>query len=230
MLSLNKLKKISIWLINLTFPHSCLACNKITANINYTGLCLKCYKQAELFNIKLHPELNSFLSKSYIDSFNALFLYSQEIAKIILQLKFHDQEEKGYILSNLLISKVKQTPNYEQCILIPVPIHPKRLLKRKFNQSTVLAKPISKKLNMTFSNSALKRTINTAHQTGVSRSKRKQQLRNAFLADKNIIQSKDIILIDDVFTTGSTANLCAKELKNKGAKKVHVITIAYTSL
>lgn len=227
---MNLLKNLFNSTLNLLFPRTCLICNKMLNHSGYTGICINCYKDLELFNITLHPELSNLLQTSNIDSFNAPFIYSDNIAKIILNFKFHDQEEKGVILANLLNSPLKQIENFEDCLLIPVPIHKKRLLKRKYNQATILAKTIAKNNNLEYSNNALKRVRHTPHQTGVSKTKRKRQLRNSFLADSKIVENKSIILIDDVFTTGTTTDLCAKELKNKGASKVHVLTIAYTAL
>jgi len=227
---MQKIKNILLFITNLFFPHTCLVCNKIVSHLHYTGICLECYKKFELFNIAYHPELEIFLKSSDIDSFNSPFIYSDEIAKIILEFKFYDKEEKGVIISNLLNASLRQIENYENCLLVPVPIHKKRLLNRKYNQSSVLVKTIAKKNKLHYSNNALKRIKNTPHQTGQSKAKRVRQLKNSFLADNSIVKNRDIILIDDVFTTGSTANLCAKELKKQGAKKVHVLTIAYTPL
>ena len=113
---------------------------------------------------------------------------------------------------------------------MPVPVHTKRLLTRKYNQASILAKFLAKELNIEYSNNALKRVIHTPHQTGQGASIRKKQLKDAFIANSKLIENKDVILIDDVLTTGSTVNICAKELKEKGARSVHVLTIAYTKL
>lgn len=225
---MNKIKNIILFILNLIFPQICFICGRFLPHKNYTGFCVNCYKKLNLFHPELNPALKDFLNRSYIDSFNAPFIYSEEIANLILNFKFHDQEEKGFIIGKLLIPHLHKIPNYKNSLLVPVPLHKKRIQKRKFNQSTILARVLAQKESLKYSNKALKRIKNTSHQTGTSRSKRKKQLKNAFLADKNIVENKDIILIDDVFTTGSTANLCAQELKNKGAESVHVLTIAYT--
>lgn len=227
---MNFIKNALLFITNLLFPHTCLICGKFQHYKKYTGICIDCYKNLELFHIKLHPELNSFLKDSNIDSFNAPFIYSNEIAKIILNFKFHDQEEKGVILAQLLNTSLKNIENYKECIIIPVPIHKKRLKKRKYNQANILAKNLAKNNNVCFSNTLLERIKHTPHQTGVSKNKRLRQLKDSFKADSKKVKNKDIILIDDVFTTGTTANLCAKELKEKGARSVHVITLAYTAL
>ncbi|MCP4354916.1 MAG: ComF family protein [Proteobacteria bacterium] len=227
---MRKIKNLINFTINLIFPNTCFTCGKLLGHMYYTGICPDCYKNLKLFNIAYHPELNSLIKSSHIDSFNAPFIYSEQISKLILEFKFHDQEERGHILAKLITPSLKQIENFETCLIIPVPIHKKRLLSRKYNQASILSKKVAKQNKLEHSNEALKRIKNTPHQTGQSKARRMKQLKNSFLANPNIIENRRIILIDDVFTTGSTANICAKELKNKGAKQVHVLTIAYTAL
>ncbi|HAG52863.1 MAG TPA: amidophosphoribosyltransferase, partial [Alphaproteobacteria bacterium] len=152
------------------------------------------------------------------------------IAKAILDFKFHDKPQLAKTLGVLLTNKAKELGISENSLLVPVPVHSKRLLTRKYNQASLLAKYLAKEIDLKYSNNALKRVKHTPHQTGQSAKVRKKQLAKAFNADKTLIENKDIILIDDVFTTGSTVNLCAQELKEKGAKSVKVLTIAYTAL
>ncbi|MGB2403273.1 MAG: ComF family protein, partial [Akkermansiaceae bacterium] len=105
--------------------------------------------------------------------------------------------------------------------------HASRLRRRKFNQAEELAIQIAKRTNLRVIN-GLKRIRNTATQTRFSRSKRLENLRGAFqlnTAGKKHIAGKCIILLDDIFTTGSTANECTKVLLNNGAARVAVLTL-----
>lgn len=226
---MNQLKKVAKFLINALFPNSCMVCNKLVSHNYHTGVCSNCFKNTKFFNLNSHSELHEIIKKSYFDSFDSQFIYQYIIDKAILNFKFHDMPQNGKHLAKLMTNKISNL-KINDALLVPVPIHSKRLITRKYNQASILAKSLSKLNNIKYSNKALLRIKNTPHQTGQNAKTRNKQLQDAFLANSKIVENKNIILIDDVFTTGSTVNLCAKELKEKGAKSVHVITIAYTEL
>ena len=128
------------------------------------------------------------------------------------------------------ISKNKN--DFSEFILIPVPISKQKMKTREFNQSAELAKELAKIFKIPVYNT-LQRAKNTAPQAQLNRNDRLKNIENAFLIDKNkidIVKNKDILLIDDIFTTGSTCEECAKILKTAGAKSVWAMTIARESL
>jgi ComF family protein len=111
-------------------------------------------------------------------------------------------------------------------LIIPVPLHIKRLRQRGFNQSLILAQALSKKWQIPVNFSLLKRHKFTETQTGMDKTERKQNIKGAFeVRDKENI-GKNIIIVDDVYTTGATVNECAKILIKAGAQKVTVLTLA----
>ncbi|MFT7434171.1 MAG: ComF family protein, partial [Alphaproteobacteria bacterium] len=107
------------------------------------------------------------------------------------------------------------------------PMHKKRLFKRQYNQATLLAQGIQRTIGIDLDIFSLKRTRKTAPQLGKSAAARKKNLTEAFYADPTAVVGKNIILIDDVWTTGSTADACAKCLKQAGALRVDVVTICF---
>jgi ComF family protein len=112
-------------------------------------------------------------------------------------------------------------------LIIPVPLHIKKLRKRGFNQSIILADPLGKKWQIPVNFSLLKRSKFTLSQTGLDKKERERNIKGAFeVRDKEKIAGRNIILIDDVYTTGATLNECAKTLTKAGAKKVAVLTLA----
>ena len=118
-------------------------------------------------------------------------------------------------------------PYIENGIIVPVPLYWLRQRKRRFNQAEEIGKKLSPRIGIP-QISLLKRTRNTQTQTRLSRKKRLANLNQAFELKKkyiHTIEDKPIILIDDVFTTGSTANECAKVLKQQGAKSIAVLTV-----
>lgn len=109
--------------------------------------------------------------------------------------------------------------------IVPVPLHPKRQKWRGFNQSAVIGQILSKKIGLDYQE-ALKRTRYTKPQVELSGKDRRQNIRNAFSLTKSYILSPNVLLLDDVWTTGSTLKECAYVLKRGGAKKVWAITLA----
>ena len=112
-------------------------------------------------------------------------------------------------------------------LIIPVPLHWQRLLKRGYNQSQLLARFLAKKINLPLASSVLVRTQNTPPQVGLSRNQREKNLKKAFLVKKpSWIQGKKVLLIDDVITTGATIQEASKTLKRAGAELVGVLAFA----
>lgn len=112
-------------------------------------------------------------------------------------------------------------------LLIPVPLHPKKLKKRGFNQAAILAKEVSKRHQILLDLFSLCRNRDSESQTNLTYRERKDNVKDAFsvkLSSK--IKGKNILLIDDVYTTGATVNECSKVLLRAGAKKVDVLTLA----
>lgn len=118
-------------------------------------------------------------------------------------------------------------------IIISVPSHKKQLMKRKYNQATMLAKQYSKLIkNRNFYSDFLIKVKHTNPQTNLRKKERENNLNKAFELNKkyhSLIKNKRILLIDDVTTTGATLNNCAKILKKNGASKVFALTIAKTA-
>jgi ComF family protein len=117
---------------------------------------------------------------------------------------------------------------------VVVPLHKKRLLQRKFNQSALLAKNLQKLApQLIFFSDFLIRTKHTKPQTTLKKKQRENNLKNAFALNEkysNQVRGKNFLLIDDVTTTGATLENCAKVLKKHGAKKIVTLTIAKTAL
>ena len=113
--------------------------------------------------------------------------------------------------------------------LVPIPLHRWRLLKRRFNQSAIIAQHLSKRTKIPFILNALERVRATPVQGYLQPKERKKNVKNAFAVPEDIIpkiRNKHIVLIDDVFTTGATVSECAKALLKNGAGTVDVLTLA----
>ena len=112
-------------------------------------------------------------------------------------------------------------------LIIPVPLHKKRRWERGFNQSFEIAREIGRRGGIAFASGALLKVKSTPPQTSLERRERMENVRGAYaLGRKNIVAGKVVLLVDDVFTTGSTIGECARVLRRGGAADVRGLTIA----
>jgi ComF family protein len=133
----------------------------------------------------------------------------------------------GRMLSDSLLLLVSQFDG-RQPLVIPVPLHERKLRERGFNQSELIARAAMRIAPVGSVNcSALYRVSATESQTGLTPQQRRTNIRGAFrVADPNEISGRDILLVDDVFTTGTTASECARVVRKAGAERVWVVTVA----
>jgi ComF family protein len=160
------------------------------------------------------------------DIARARLKYSETSRKLILKFKHGDQIHLVHSMLPFLTQAATPFLN-ESTLVLPVPLHPLRLLKRKYNQAAILGEAFAKKHNIPYQPDLLIRTKHTQPQTG-NRVNRKTNVKDAFSINprnKTSLAGQHIILVDDVFTTGSTVNACAKILKANGADKVFVLSV-----
>lgn len=113
-------------------------------------------------------------------------------------------------------------------LLIPVPLHPKRLRERGFNQALLLVKELSRRTGIPYQKGLLQKKRPTVPQIDLSGTEREKGVKGSFhIQRKEEVEGKKILLVDDVFTTGATVNECSKVLLSAGAKRVDVLTIAH---
>lgn len=219
---------------NLIFPIKCGFCNDITQNGSY--ICDKCREKINIFErentckfcgTKLIDKnricKKCAESKIYYDEFIYFAEYSDTLRSKMLQYKFNDKKYLKDFFAEIL---TKYLIGVDVEYIIGVPASKKRIKERGYNQTNLIAKRIGDILNITYIPDLLVKTRDTEHQTNFSRAERKNNVKNSFkVADKYSISEKKVLLIDDIFTTGSTVNECSKMLKKSGAKKVIVATI-----
>jgi ComF family protein len=117
-------------------------------------------------------------------------------------------------------------PDAFQCIL-PVPLHPKRLREREFNQSVLLARPLAARLGIPVDLDAVERVVHTPPQSASTEAERRKNLRGAFRVRKpECVKGRSILLFDDVYTTGATLEELARSLLGAGARQVSGLTLA----
>jgi ComF family protein len=196
--------------IRLIEPPVCTVCGQPFHGPQDTGhMCGECIKNPPSF-----------------DTARSVLEFKGSVRTLIHRIKYNDD---GYALRALscLAMEYMLPDHLKPDMVIPVPLHPKRLKKRGFNQSLRLARQIFPHIPLRMD--ILTRTLNTKPQTELSMKERLRNVRNAFRAARPLPEGVEtILLLDDVYTTGATVRACAKALKRAGAKEVHVFTVART--
>jgi len=131
-------------------------------------------------------------------------------------------------VKSLMTRTAERIADRDSDVIIPVPLSPRRLRERGFNQAAIIAKAVSKQLGIPMDEATLIRRVDTPmHRAGMDRKARGITVKNAFAVSRpKLIDAKNILLVDDVLTSGETVSSCAKILKKNGAARVDVITLA----
>jgi ComF family protein len=187
-------------------------CNKCGGDISVGGVCTNCKSNMPMFDrnivaLNYVPPITTLIHKFKYD--NAKYLH----------------EPLGEILVDTYMSS-----GYNVDYIIPVPMHPNRRKERGYNQVELLLSSFDK-IKVPYYIDIVERTIDTPHQTNLSRTKRLSNLDGAFkVLNKKMVKGKSILIVDDVYTTGATLNELAKVLFKTGAKSVYGLVIAHGSI
>ncbi len=218
--------------LNLFYPDNCIACHVNEKEI-YEAFCFECYSKlpfTDFDNFANNEFTNHFKGKMQVEMGNAIFFFVKNgiVQELIQELKYRNRPRYGMKLGEIMADTRFGNVIKEKIeLIIPVPLHKKKELKRGYNQSEMFAKGISLKTGIPLSTDNLIRIKNTSTQTKMNREQRLNNLKNAFkINNPEKIQGKHILLVDDVLTTGSTLLECAYEIKNIPDVKISFATIA----
>jgi len=222
MSGMQAVKKLMKSLVNLLYPLHCIGCQKPLEAINEFHICNHC--RSSINRNAMPPfELESLpKAKAY-----SACLYDSSLKELVHSFKYKGKSVLAKVFSRLMIDYIKDNPEITDVDLITVvPLHKERLREREFNQSLLLAGPIAKDYSLLLAN-ILEKIRKTRYQNELLKSERLRNLQGAFsLSPKADIKGKNILLIDDVMTTGATLSECAKILLNCGAGNVTCFTLA----
>jgi ComF family protein len=219
-------KTIKQFILDIIFPIACLGCQR-----EGVWLCQACADKIPLKNEYLQLQNNSSLNGLIVAA-----TYENEIIQEsihILKYKYVEDLAKplGQMLAKTMTSLDKKhrlsiLERSEQTLLLPVPLHRKRFLERGFNQSELIAKEFNQHFNFQLKTNILKRQKHTMPQVKLKGKERKENVKNAFVVKNWNFTAKNVIILDDVATTLSTLEECAKVLKQAGAYKVWGLVVA----
>ncbi|MDR1774368.1 MAG: ComF family protein [Clostridioides sp.] len=220
---------------------SCIICDRPIKKTNSYSLCKSCFEKLNFIKIgceKCGKFINNYSlekefhegctfchnKKFYFDRAISCVEYCDTSKKIILGLKYSRKTYMCKYIATIMKEKTELEELKFDYILF-VPLHRKRYKSRGFNQSEKIAKYLSKEINVPVLD-CINRIKNTRMLYNLHKHDRQKELKNAFKVNDNakLIEGKDVVLIDDVFTTGSTVNEISKELKLQGVGKIYVMT------
>jgi ComF family protein len=217
-------------IVDFALPHRCASCGDL---IDRLGLCAPCWSSLIFLGrggcsgcgapiAALDLQCGTCLANPPAhDGAIAALVYGNAARTIVARLKYGGRPGLAGLMTNQLEALAR---GYESPLLVPVPLHRLRLWKRGFNQSALLAKALSRRIDAPVSLDSLVRVKPTPPLHGLNPSERKRAVKGAFeVRDNAVFAGRNILLVDDVYTTGATVDACAKSLKRAGAKQIHVL-------
>ena len=228
----------SDFLTDILFPRRCPVCGDIVlpkGNLICPGcmaklswvrrpVCKKCGK--EVLDETIEYCRDCARHKRSFDYGLSLINYDDTASRSMARIKYNNRREYLDFYSEAMVRKMgKRIRSMDGDALIPVPVHPSRLRERGFNQAEELARRLSGPLGIPVNTSVLKRKRKTAPQKNLDSSGRLKNLEQAFTAAALPSGMQKVILVDDIYTTGSTIEACARVLRKAGAEHVYFVTI-----
>lgn len=208
-------------ILTAIFPPRCICCDKIIDPIS--AICADCNSAINWLDTDFFSTL---LKETHFDTARSLAAHDGSWAQVIHNFKYNRRTDLAAPLGEMLSKKAFR----EYDLIVPVPLHKKRLRQRGYNQSVLLAKRVAKETGVRADLFLLARVVLQPPQVGLEQRQRLENVKGAFALRKNSDpKDKGILLIDDVMTTGATVNECARVLKKAGAARVDVLTLARTA-
>lgn len=218
--------------LSLIYPNNCAACgNSLFAH--EMGVCTACIRKMEESSIdEKESKLEQiFWGQVQLEEAISLTAFSKgyRIQKALHQLKYDANKEVGLALGKRLGRLIKNSERFSGIdLIVPVPLTKKKQTHRGFNQSEIIAKGVSEVLGVPVNTKLLVRKQSGTSQTRKNRLERYQLATTVFILDKTqVVEAQNILLVDDVITTGATAITCVEQLNKLGKTKVSLATIAY---
>ncbi len=229
--------------LNFIYPRNiyCIVCNEAIERHEKYSLCGKCRNKVNFIEGKICIKCGKPLDEEYIpdlchDCINTDYHFTRALScieyndtakDIIYALKYHKKRYISYHIAEIMKDRYSEFIRKNVDTIIPVPLHHRKEGERGFNQAYLISKYLGRWLEIHIDNKSLVRTKSTKSQNKLTRPERIKNMKNAFkiVCDKNI-RGKKILIIDDIYTTGTTVNEISRELFSKGASDAYVLTFA----
>ncbi|MEM6858537.1 MAG: ComF family protein [Pseudomonadota bacterium] len=206
--------------VDLVYPPRCPLCGVAIAN--HGGLCIDCWSELET------PEQAS-LGESEHGAAIAPTLYNTASRQLVLNFKHGGKVSLAGLMGQMMAGLLPDAPGKDASLLVPVPLHHLRLWERGFNQSALLARELAKRDKGELCVDALTRPKRTPSLGGLGRDAREEALKDAIAVRASrqvLIKGRDVLLVDDVYTSGATSSACTNALVEAGARSVRIVCFA----
>ncbi len=227
-------------LLDLAFPPQCAACGQMVPDAE--TFCPECRAQVELIRAPVCRRCGRPLADGAkewqcrrcaarppaYDQARSLALHRGPLAQAVRDFKYRRRYGRGAALAAFWVRQAPVDWLAGVELLVPVPLHPRRLLWRGFNQALVLARPLGRRLGLAVEPGLLRRRRHTRPQVGLDAAQRRANVEGAFVLARGgaaRVEGRRVLVVDDVFTTGATVEECARVLREAGAARVMVHTL-----
>ena len=236
--NLRNLEAIKDLLVDWLYPRRCPVCDEIVMPKGEL-ICLDCIKKLsfvkepsckrcgkELISEQMEYCLDCTRHKKSFEYGKALINYDETARRSVTRIKYQNKREYLDFYGAALCGRYeKQIRRMDAELLVPVPVHPSRRRERGFNQAELLADRIGERMGLLVCKKALTRNKRTMPQKELNPAERLKNLEQAFEAGPIPEGIKGVILVDDIYTTGSTIEACTRALKRAGVRRVYFLTI-----
>lgn len=232
-------------LVELVYPKRCLACKKRLGPSSIDSLicaacwsdikrntppfCCSCGRKLDKKTLSKNLCADCLRRRNYFDRAFSPCVYTGTLKELICEFKYRDKPYLGPALGRLLIEFIKEydLPIEYLDFIIPVPLHKTRLREREFNQAEILSRHIAGEFNKSVLTDCLQRHRHTKTQAELEINNRLLNVKDSFsVTNCELIRNRNLLVVDDVLTTGATASEAAKVLKQAGAGIVFILTLA----
>ncbi len=230
-------------ILNYLFPFKCSVCTNLTATNN--NICADCWFKFKFttkpycmicctkFQVNINEDIicgKCISSKPKFDMMRSLLEFSSDTKSLVYKFKYNDKTNLAKFFAKLIYQRFKNDLQ-DLDIIVPVPMHKFKRIFRNYNPPQVLACELSKYFHIPCIPELLFKKHMTKSQVGLNQLERVKNISGSFGLHKNFnLENKNILLVDDVLTTGATSNECSKILKKAKVKTVKLVTIARVNL
>lgn len=230
------IKKIHKNCLGIIYPQTCCFCGKVSRHpicsncftqISYIKepRCKKCGKPIRYHEQELCYDCNK--REFAFEQGKNIWIHEGKVKWSIYQFKFHNKRIYGEFYAKEFVRLYgRWIRENEIDLIVPVPLHTKRKRKRGYNQAEIIAKHLGKALGIKVDSKAVVRVKETTHQKTLNDQERRENLKQAFCVTKDLSEFKNLLIVDDIYTTGSTINEIANTIRLKFACKVWFLTIS----
>ena len=231
-----KAGKLAHWILDFALPPRCAGCGTIVSDVH--SFCPDCWKRIEFLGSGGCAACGVPLQATDAESCaiclakppritrtRAAVAYDEVSRGLALRLKYGRKVAIAKTMAHYMAPLIDRHGG--RALLVPVPLHRGRLWQRGFNQSAIVARELTRRTGLANNATVLRRVKRTPPLKGMSLQQRRRVVAGAFsVADPSAVDGRTVVLVDDVLTTGSTANACARALRRAGAAQVEMISWA----